>query len=176
MGLEQIEHEHAECKLEQDEGEETYVSELRDIPSFPVKSIMDASTTETLEIDNAVRKNAIESDRAYRKITTDIIDKTSSQLSKHTEAKTPLRKLLLVFVIILLSAQFIALIFILVTNRALKLEVSDFVINVYVVSLFVETLAGLLIMIRFSFDSTQEVELIKVLNAIISNFKKYDDK
>ena len=61
-------------------------------------------------------------------------------------------------------------------NRKLNLQISDFILNIYIVSVFVETLAGLIIMIKFAFDSKQEVELIKILNAIITNFKKYDEK
>ena len=61
-------------------------------------------------------------------------------------------------------------------NQELNLQISDFVINVYIVSVFVETLAGLIIIIKFAFDSQQEIELIKILNAFIVNFKKYEEK
>ena len=146
------------------------------IPTVDVNQVISGRLSDTGLIDNAVRQNSIESDRAYRQITEDIIQRTGEQLTAHTDAKKPLRKTLLWFVIILLIGQFLALVAILFLNQRWSLKISDYVINVYIVSLFVETLAGLIIMIRFSFDSTQEVELIKVLNSIILHFKKYDDK
>lgn len=127
-------------------------------------------------IDRSARQNAIDSDKDYRRITEKIIDKTCIQLSAHTEAKKPLRKKLSNFIIFLLSSQFFVLVGILLFNRKWNLQISDFILNIYIVSVFVETLAGLIIMIKFAFDSQQEVELIKILNAIITNFKKYDEK
>ncbi len=128
------------------------------------------------EIDGDVRQNAIESDREYRKITGDIIRITQNQLEEHTEDKKPLRRDLLDFIKGLLAAQFGALVVILLMNNAMQMNISDGVIQAYIVSVFVETLAGLIIMIRYAFDSTQEVKLIEILNEIISHFKKYDEK
>ena len=147
-----------------------------DIPSLEAGKLPKESTGDSSAIDAAVQQNTIESDQDYREITKTIIRKTSAQLEAHTNAKKPLRLILLWFVVALLSAQFVALVFILFFNNAWNLEISDYIINVYVVSLFLETLAGLIIMIKFSFDSKQEVQLIEVLNAIIRHFKKFDDK
>ena len=135
-----------------------------------------SNTNDISAIDRSARQNAIDSDKDYRRITEKIIDKTCDQLSAHTEAKKPLRKKLSNFIIFLLSSQFLVLVGILFFNRKWDLQISDFILNIYIVSVFVETLAGLIIMIKFAFDSQQEVELIKILNAIITNFKKYDEK
>ena len=97
-------------------------------------------------------------------------------MKEHTIAKKPLRDKLSNFIIFLLVAQFVVLVAVLFLNQALRLNISDFIINVYIVSVFVETLAGLFIMIKFAFESKQEIELISILNAIITNFKKYEDK
>lgn len=135
-----------------------------------------SNTNDISAIDRSARQNAIDSDKDYRRITEKIIDKTCDQLKKHTEAKAPLRKKLSNFIIGLLLLQFLVLVGMLFLNRKLNLQISDFILNIYIVSVFVETLAGLIIMIKFAFDSKQEVELIKILNAIITNFKKYDEK
>ena len=135
------------------------------------------STDDLLAIDKASRsQNAIDSDRDYRRITEKIIDETCVQLTQHTGAKEPLRTKLSSFIITILSVQFAVLVAILFLNRQWNLQISDFILNVYIVSVFVETLAGLIIMINFAFNSQQEVELIKILNAIIINFKKYEEK
>lgn len=135
-----------------------------------------SNTNEVSAIDRSAQQNAIDSDKDYRRITEKIIDKTCEQLKQHTDAKTPLRKKLSNFIIFLLLFQFLVLEGILFFNRKWNLQITDFIINVYIISVFLETLAGLIIMIKFAFDSQQEVELIKILNAIIINFKKYDEK
>lgn len=144
--------------------------------SVDVKTVPIKEANESIAIDRSVRENEIESDRAYRKITEDIIQATTNQLMEHTKAKNPLRTTLMRVVSILLGCQFLALIVLLFTNTKFELNISDEIFKVYIISVFVETLAGLMIMIRFSFDTTQEIELIKILNSIIINFKKYSDK
>ena len=144
--------------------------------SVDASVVPQSNTNDISAIDRSARQNAIDSDKDYRRITEKIIDKTCDQLKAHTEAKSPLRKKLSNFIICLLSSQFLVLVGILFLNRKWDLQISDFILNIYIVSVFVETLAGLIIMIKFAFDSQQEVELIKILNAIITNFKKYDEK
>ena len=144
--------------------------------SVDASVVPQSNTNDISAIDRSARQNAIDSDKDYRRITEKIIDKTCDQLKAHTEAKSPLRKKLSNFIICLLSSQFLVLVGILFLNRKWDLQISDFILNIYIVSVFVETLAGLIIMIKFAFDSQQEVELIKILNAIITTFKKYDEK
>ena len=131
------------------------------------------------EIDNQVQlvqQNGIESDRDYRKITQEIIEITKGQLEEHNNDKKPLRRDLLDFVKNLLASQFVALVIFILTNSTYELGISDEVLRTFIISVFVETLAGLIIMIKYAFDSKQEVELIKILNEIITHFKKYEDK
>lgn len=123
-----------------------------------------------------VQQNGIESDRDYRKITQSIIDITKTQLEEHNKDKKPIRSNLLNFVRNLLVLQFAALVIFILTNSAYELGISDEVLRTFIVSVFVETLAGLIIMIKYAFDSKQEVELIKILNDIITHFKKYEEK
>lgn len=140
------------------------------------RNVSEKIDEDSKELNSPKEQNSIESDRDYRKITNDIITQTSEQLKTHTKDKRPLRITLMIFVIALLTLQFIALIAILFTNQKWALRISDQIINTYIVSLFVETLTGLFIMIRFAFDSKQEVKLIEILNNIVEHFKKYDDK
>lgn len=144
--------------------------------SVDVSVVPPSNTDDVSAIDRSARQNAIDSDKDYRRITEKIIDKTCDQLNAHTNAKSPLREKLSNFIVGLLSVQFLVLVVILFFNSEWKLQISDFILNSYIISVFVETLAGLTIMIKFAFDSKQEVELIQILNAIITNFKKYDEK
>ena len=121
-------------------------------------------------------KNLVaESERAYLEITRHIVDISEEQLDKHTEDKNSLRVKLLRYIKIFLVVQFAFLIFFLIFNQTFSFQISDFVFNVYIVSVFVETLGGLLVMVRYAFASEQEVKLIEILTAIVGNFKKYND-
>ena len=146
--------------------------------SFPKTSSVKITKEERtdIKIDSEVKQNRIDSDRDYRGITKGIIKITKDLLDEYSKSKKPLRKYLMFFVMGLLGVQLVVLALILFLNSKFSLQISDFVINVYIVSLFVETLAGLMVMIRFSFDSTQEVYLIKILHSIIRNFKKFDER
>jgi 6-pyruvoyl-tetrahydropterin synthase len=149
------------------------------ISDFAIKEVRVSNKEQDVsdKIDQAaVAKNSIESDRDYRKITSQIIEISEEQLKDHTKDKKPLRLILMWFVIILLILQFGALVAILFLNKVWELEISNEVIKVYVVSLFAETLSGLFIMIKFAFDTSQEVRLIAILNNIVERFKKYDEK
>lgn len=146
------------------------------VPSVPAEEVSNEKSDATSAIDDLVRQNTIDFDRDYRRITEKIIDKTCEQLQEHTKSKMPLRTTLSRFIIVLLIAQLVVLVAVLFLNRVWNLQISDYILNVYIVSVFVETLAGLIIMIKFAFDAKQEVELIKILTAITTNFKKYDEK
>ena len=147
-----------------------------EIPQVEANKVTVSSKGAAGFIDNAVRQNTIESDRAYREITVEIVRITNEQLKEHNKSKKPIRSDLLEFIKRLLATQFTVLVILLWGNRGLELGISETVFKVYIVSVFAETLAGLIIMIRYAFDTTQEVKLIAILNEIISHFKKFDEK
>lgn len=114
------------------------------------------------------------SDEAYRQITNRIIDITEKKLESQISTKEKIRKPLSKFLPWFLIAQFAVLCIILFLNSCC-FHLSDSVINTYIVSVFAETLVGFIIMIRFAFNMEQEVNLIGILNAIVSKFQKYKD-
>ena len=114
-----------------------------------------------------------DSEKAYQDITNKIINETKQQLNANRDSKKTLRIVLCTFIIILLSLQFVFLIVLLILNNHL-IFASDSVVSAYVISVFAETLSGLIIMIKFAFQSKQDVELIKILNSIIEHFQKYN--
>lgn len=52
-------------------------------------------------------------------------------------------------------------------------SISDDLIKTYIVSAFVETLGVVAVMVRFAFDTKQEVEILSTLNGIVEHFQKY---
>lgn len=150
----------------------------RSIPRVSAKVVSKTATDRSLpeQFDDEVKGLVGESDRAYREITKLVITITQEELKKLGKAKQPIREGLRDFIVALLSVQFVVLAIILFTNRVWNLQISDFVINTYTVSVFAETLAGLIIMIKFSFNSEEETKLIQILNSVVERFQKYDGK
>lgn len=146
------------------------------VPSVAVEDVVGTDKASPGQVDAEVKGLESESDRAYREITKSVITITQGELKNLSDAKKPIRIGLMVFIIALLSIQFIVLAAILFLNRRWNLQISDFVINTYTVSVFAETLAGLIIMIKFSFNSVEETKLIEILNSVVEHFQKYNGK
>ena len=52
-------------------------------------------------------------------------------------------------------------------------EISDEVLNTFMVSVFVETLGAIVVMIAFAFSSNEESKIVEVLTGIVQSFQKY---
>lgn len=112
------------------------------------------------------------SDDAYQEITKKVISITEEKLTQQANNKEKLREPLQKFISRLLIAQFSALLIILFFNdTCFNLETE--IIKTYIVSVFAETLVGFIVMVGFAFSTDQEVELIKILNAVVSNFQVF---
>lgn len=115
-----------------------------------------------------------ESDKEYREITRRIIDITETELSNRATTKNPLRKDLLKYIKGLLSVQFLVLVGMLFCQIfSIGNEIDSTIFNVYIVSVFAETLAGLIVAVKFAFNSEEETKLIEVLNLIVEHFQKF---
>ena len=128
-----------------------------------------------MEIDEESRSNtqAEISDNTYQDITKNIVEITKTNLEKQECNKNKLRKPLQIFIIAILSVQLLILAIMLFGNNFFNLDPD--VIKTYILSVFAETLLGLTIMIRFAFSNKQEVELISILNSVVSNFKIFGE-
>ena len=72
----------------------------------------------------------------------------------------------------MLFLQFLALLVLLFFNSVcFNLEAE--IIKTYIVSVFAETLVGLIVMVKFAFSNDQEVQLMQILNAVVSNFQVF---
>lgn len=136
--------------------------------SFTVDEI-DKQTKNSLDLEKDLEKA---SDKIYREIAKNVVNFTEGHLITQAKNKRELRKYLLPFIIGLLVFQLIALCAMLALNT-FWLHLDNSVINTFIVSVFAETLGGLIIMIKFAFDSKQELEMIGILNSVVTNFQKY---
>lgn len=129
-------------------------------------------------VDLPIVRNRIEtefeSDRGYRKIAEHIIAVSGKQLSDQQKDKVSLRKkFALLFSVLLVMEYIFLVIFILLDAIAsIPVNVSEGVLQLYIASVFVQTLSAMGVMIAFAFVSKEETRIVGLLNQIIQNYQK----
>lgn len=124
-------------------------------------------------IDKKMNDLLDDSEKYYRELTNNIVDITEINLDKQIDEKKELQDRLVNFVVILLSFQFFVLVIMIFGNEVFSFNIPTSVFKFYIVSVFAETFAGMVSMIKFAFNNTQEMKLIGVLNTIVTNFQKF---
>ncbi len=129
---------------------------------------------ETEDLEGGIKDLQNESEIRYIKIVEEIVDSSKQQLFSQHDNKSSIRKKFQNFFIKLLSWQMVAVIALIILSACFKwFDISDKVIIVFITSVFVETLGAIVIMIKFAFDNTQEVQILKILSGAIRNFQKF---
>ncbi len=128
-------------------------------------------------LDSASRDRAqteYESDQGYQKVTDKIIDKSADHLEKQQRSKCGLRKTFTIFFSILLSIQYVCLVAFISLNalECCPFSLSEELLKLYIVSVFLETLSAMGVMIAFAFASKDETKIVELLNNIIENYQK----
>lgn len=122
-------------------------------------------------------KNAeVESDIEYRKIAKSIVDISNDQLGKQNKSKIDLKESFETFFKWLLSLQLIAIFALLIIKGFFKdFNITDSVLIAVISSVFVESLGIVAVMVKYAFDSEQEVKILEILKELIKNYQKYID-
>lgn len=125
------------------------------------------------EIDRDIGRMQRESEANYNEIAHRIVDISNEQLSKQNKDKQSIRKFFMPFFSVFISVQFISLIIMLFLRGFETFYIPDELFTAYIVSVFVETLGIVAVMVKFAFDTKQEVEILSTLNSIIEHFQKF---
>lgn len=120
-------------------------------------------------------KAEIQSNINYHEVVSEIVFTAKEQLEISNEEKTNIRTRFLWFFVIMLSLQFISVVAFVTLNAIdiLEFSISDPLMQIYIGSVFVETLGEVGIMIKFAFDSKDEVKIIELLTAVVNNYQRY---
>lgn len=115
-----------------------------------------------------------ESDRGYHMIAERVISASQRHLSEQQRDKTALRKLFAKVFSALLIAEYLVLVLLIILDGATKIPVviSDNILQLYIASVFVQTLTTMGVMIAFAFVSKEETRIVGLLNQIIQNYQK----
>lgn len=135
---------------------------------------MNVPRIEPEKVDDGIRKK---SEEGYIAVVRDIVDASTKQLDIQNENKKDIRGQLIKFFIDFLNIQYVSLFLLLVFKGFLtEFGLSDTVLLAFITSVFVETLGAVIIMIRFAFDSNQEINALKILHGVIEHYQKFTKK
>ena len=125
---------------------------------------------------NIIKDAEVESDIEYRKIAKSIVDISNDQLGKQNKSKIDLKESFETFFKWLLSLQLIAIFVLLIIKGFFKdFNITDSVLIAVISSVFVESLGIVAVMVKYAFDSEQEVKILEILKELIKNYQKYID-
>lgn len=127
----------------------------------------------SVDFDEVEKGLAKQSEDAYRDVADKIVSQSIEQLGEQNESKNDLKKLFTIFFTIFISVQFLIMVGLLVCVGFFEMALSDTVLISYITSVFVETIGAIIIMIRYAFDSQQEVNILQILNGVIENYQKF---
>ncbi len=115
-----------------------------------------------------------ESDRSYNMIAAQVIAASQAHLAEQQRDKVALRKRFAILFSALLMLEYIFLVlFILIDAVTLiPADIPDAILQLYITSVFVQTLASMGVMIAFAFVSQEETRIVGLLNQIIKNYQK----
>lgn len=121
------------------------------------------------------RDLASRSEENYIDVAHEIVEASTDQLNDQNTSKAKLKKTLCIFFMIFISVQYAALLAIFGLQIAqVGVPLPNDIIIAYITSIFVETLGAIILMIKYAFDSKQEIQVLKILEGIITNYQKFN--
>ena len=142
---------------------------------IPRKEI-DASAMDRLEVPliHGRVQTELESDRGYYMIAERIIAASQKHLSEQQRDKMTLRKRFAILFSTLLMLEYIFLVIFILLDAvaAIPVDIPEAILQLYITSVFVQTLTAMGVMIAFAFVSKEETRIVGLLNQIIRNYQK----
>lgn len=147
---------------------------LKETNPIPDEIFSNTNWKDNNSIEDIDHELKAESENTYLQIIKDIVEVSQGQLKKQNASKDLLKDKFTKFFIWFISIQYIILVlFLLLTAFCRTFHLSDTIVISYITSVFVETLGAIIFMIKYAFDSSQEVKVLEILNGVVLNFKKF---
>lgn len=140
------------------------------------KEQVDNASLKKLNVPNVRNRiqTEFESDRGYHMVADRIITVSQKHLSEQQKDKVYLRKKFTnVFSALLILEYIFGVLFILLDAiTIIPVNVPESVLQLYITSVFLQTLSAMGVMIAFAFVSKEETRIVGLLNQIIQNYQK----
>lgn len=141
------------------------------------KEQLDMSSMKKLDIPNVRSRiqTEFESNRGYQMVAERIITVSQKHLANQQHDKVELRKKFanLFSVLLILEYVFLVIFILLDAIKSIPVEVPESILQLFITSVFVQTLSAMGVMIAFAFVSKEETRIVGLLNQIIQNYQKF---
>ena len=141
------------------------------------KEQLDLSSLQKMDIPDVRSRiqTEFESNRGYQLVADHIITVSQRHLANQQRDKVELRKKFagLFSVLLILEYIFMVIFILLDAITAIPVDVPDSILQMYITSVFLQTLSTIGVMIAFAFVSKEETRIVGLLNQIIQNYQKF---
>lgn len=160
---------------ENDSNLKYYIPETKETGNISQNKLSEITKDSGKNLDERIAEITYESEKGYKEIASQIISTAGEYLSKQCNNKKDLRNLFVTRFTNLLFVQYGVLVLLILLNSFdfLRFNISEVLLNRYIISVFAETLGVISTMIAFSFSSKEESNIVKVLTTVIDHYQKY---
>ena len=141
------------------------------------KEQLDLSALKKMDIPDVRSRiqTEFESNRGYQQVADHIITVSQRHLANQQRDKVELRKKFagLFSLLLILEYVFMVIFILLDAITAIPVDVPDSILQIYITSVFLQTLSTIGVMIAFAFVSKEETRIVGLLNQIIQNYQKF---
>ena len=140
------------------------------------KEQLDLASLKKVDIPNVRSRiqTEYESERGYNTIALRIIEASQKHLANQQLDKVALRKqfAMLFSALLILEYIFLVIFILLDAITVIPVDIPDGTLQMYITSVFVQTITNMGVMIAFAFVSKEETRIVGLLNQIIRNYQK----
>lgn len=160
------------------EAEKTQAEPVDTGSAFQIpKEQLDLSALKKMDIPDVHSRiqTEFESNMGYQIVADHIITVSQQHLANQQRDKVELRKKFagLFSVLLILEYIFMVIFILLDAITAIPVDVPDSILQLYITSVFLQTLSTIGVMIAFAFVSKEETRIVGLLNQIIQNYQKF---
>lgn len=141
------------------------------------KEQLDMASLKKMDIPNVRSRiqTEFESNWGYQLVADKIITVSQKHLADQQRDKVALRRHFanLFSVLLILEYVFLVLFILLDAIQSIPFDVPESVLQLFIGSVFVQTLTSMGVMIAFAFVSKEETRIVGLLNQIIQNYQKF---
>lgn len=126
--------------------------------------------------DASLHKMQERSEGDYRMLAKRIVRTSVNQLRVQNQSKTQLKFIFTHFFVAFIAIQYIAMLLIFAAHMFMNISpLPTEIIIAYISSVFAETIGAIVLMIKYAFDSSQETQVLAILNGVITNYQKFNN-
>ena len=151
-----------------------------DLLDFDIADFLNSDEEEAEKVlnnnDARLQKMQERSEGDYRRLANRIVRTSVNQLRVQNKSKTQLKFIFTLFFTLFIAVQYVAMLLIFGAHMFMHISLLPTeIIIAYISSVFAETIGAIVLMIKYAFDSSQETQVLAILNGVITNYQKFNN-